>query len=226
MESKQRNAWAVAKFRLHALVAAVSVGAACDSGSHDSALESTGASGSSAATAGDCGCATVAPEWKLRDADDAALSAIVVPYSGLPPDFGTTSISSRCAYVRSLDGGYVDAPFALDTGRIEDCLGTVDFWPDRLYQDPTCTGTWYDQPGAIQSLEMYRRLEQYTVGELLYYSSDAPVQVQAGDVLYARYVDACTATIVDSDMTLYEWKPVPDWVRDLLPNAPYTLTLE
>ncbi|MBN1655590.1 MAG: hypothetical protein JXA30_17620 [Deltaproteobacteria bacterium] len=135
-------------------------------------------------------------------------------------------VDYKCVYVTYLNDDYVSLPYNLETGKIDlSCISPIyiaDSWHEStaFYLDNQCNGTTY---GA--SVGAYSAIIQ--VNNAFFYVDGEP-DIENPDVYYAwdKTDDECEERNNSSEMNFWTYKPVPDWVLNALPDAPYTLTLE
>lgn len=184
-----------------------------------------------------CPCSPI-PRWVLRDKDGQRLNALVQPLCGrdaVPEEercfneftLGADDVDFPCVRIINYEGTHVNILYELSTGRIELCMfDTFDeeqTFKDKtyLYLTPDCQGTPHYRTPSISDFRLPQKIE-YADHELWYLS--APEAVTPDELWLNSLVnDECEPT---DPGRVYPFRKVPDWVRDLLSNPPYTLTIE
>lgn len=169
--------------------------------------------------------------WVLRDADGAAVNAVVEPTCrGNGPncvvnEIGTVGgLTPQCARILWLGDQYVDLRYDLDTGRPEDCASTVpSISYIGFYVEPGCGGDIHGLVGGgtANSERWTRRARYVEDSATLLFESSLTEPIHPGSVFTA---DDCEPYEYDED--LVPWLPVPDWAVDALANPPYVITWE
>jgi hypothetical protein len=186
---------------------------------------------------------TPAPRWVLRDKDGNRLQALVEPRCGHGP-FGeswsrcnpvdpASSSNFPCVRIIDLDGKFINLQYDLATGQLGPCQGTDwnhdinEAWSTlATFINDQCEGDGYIPIGFAGY-----GLHEFTRARTLFYA--------AGDMWYiseAGCVDDAPAWYINSDTNkctgplskerLCPLHPVPAWVKNLLPNPPYTMAVE
>lgn len=190
-------------------------------------------------TCTDCGLCTCTQisHWVLRDKDGNRINAMVEPRCGLvtdspankeclPPDFGAEKVFP-CVRVIDHEQRPINLQYDLETGSLERCMkGAED--PDRFFYDlpfveyatNDCSGPPYDKAYVDGDIVQAQSLE-WIEGDIWYLSREGCL-IDA-DTFYFSSEGEC---IAGGTYTICPFHPVPQWVRDLLPNPPYTLEVE
>lgn len=171
----------------------------------------------------------VGQRWVLRDADGAAVNAVVEPTcSGNGPDCVVNEIGAaagltpECARLVWLDDQFVDLKFDLLTGEAHDCSPrSANSWDFGIFADAACAGPFYTTPvPSVETASMFTRRPRYIEAEqTLYYQGEQGLE-QNG------WYAGPDCVLVENDATQHPWVPVPQWAIDALPNPPYTFSWE
>jgi hypothetical protein len=168
------------------------------------------------------GSTGVHPRWVLYDGNGDSVDAIVSSPSRAPDQspmnqpagavVDPTSVQRDCASVIAIGNDVlpVSVPFELATGDIGRCA--TDYTQMVYYLDAQCRGTAYMTASAF----FIARVGQEVVwpqGEIVEPSS------------FYRMNDG-TCEERTSTTKLVPLQPVPTWIRDALPNPPYTVRPE
>jgi hypothetical protein len=177
--------------------------------------EDDGGSGGGAATG-------LHPRWVLYDGDGDAVEAIVnAPYPAqnqylMNQPTGTavepTTLSPSCVSVRAVGSEVLPVAVPIDrtTGEIDPCV--TDYTQSAYYLDSQCSGT----PHIVPSVFFIAIVEQEVLwpkGEIIEPST-----------AYRRVNGSCEEQTYANK--LVPLQPVPSWIRDRLPNPPYTVKAE
>jgi len=196
-------------------------------------------------TGGETGKQPLSPEgrWVLRDKDGARVQALVEPRCGsepvdlplsrcLPLEFGSPN-SFPCARIIDHEGRFVNLLYDLETGEIGPCayqgalgLGSTNRpWSEiqgSSFTNGQCLGTAYTNIyNALGSAD-------FTKERLLFFAASDMWFVSEEGCLEAEFwwfnQDACVGPT--SSRLLCPLVVVPDWLKGLLPNPPYTMAVE
>jgi len=178
--------------------------------------------------------------WVLRDKNGEAQEALVEPRCGyggvaeanercMPLEFGSPN-SFPCVRVIDFDGQYINLQFDLQSGQLQPCMygggGLDDDLRDTVsYLNDKCEGKPYAalvDVGYMEPEFTRARGLLYAEGDVWYVSEDEC----PGVMINYRYDSLTGNCNVRQEHFLCPYAPVPMWVRDLLPNAPYTLHVE
>jgi len=182
-----------------------------------------------------------APRWVLRDKDGNRVKALVEPRCGIVPgaqaiercislDFASAN-SFPCVRIIDHSGLFINLQYDLMSGRLEPCkswdFADIDMGLPFIYLNKDCEGDpWWsteaDGPGAP---EFTTARDVFLGGGDLWYSAE-PKCVR--DVVRWS-IDPTTKECMgpyDSSGLICPLRRVPDWVKNLLPNPPYTMAVE
>lgn len=219
------------EFRTISLIMALGFLFACGTGTTSvRSLESEG-----------CDCSP-SPRWVLRDTDGQRVQAAIRPSCGrtwassfrnscLPVEFDGP-YTYPCILISSHESRSIRVHFDLQTGKIGPCNQSVDRDPNeswfesnlsQIYLDDSCTGPTYKDVN-LANLESSRRI--HWVEGIPWYASEEGCVKQDG-WSWNLFMDSCFSHLPLEDFEYYcPYKPVPDWVQELLPNPPYTVSVE
>jgi len=184
-----------------------------------------------------CPCSPI-PRWVLRDKNGVVLNALVEPRCGgdaLPEGKNCVNeftlgadVDFPCVRIINYEGTHINLPYELTTGRIEFCsfneVNDGATFSDEVYfyTTPDCQGSpHYYSPG----IDEFRATQHviYVEQELWYLSGTEKV---VPEELWLNDVQDNNECITTNTLTVYPYRKVPGWVRYLLSNPPYTLSLE
>lgn len=211
--------------------------AACD--------DTEGAAPSSAARAAQ-DCAPVpAPRWVLRDKDGQRIKAMVEPRCGEwssapsmsrcdPLDFASAG-QLPCVRVIDHEGRFVNLQYELSSGQIAPCQGgtyadpSAEWWQIKplIYTEAGCAGERYARLADyifIQD-EFTRAREVYFAQGDIWYASEFGCIQDVPYWVHSIVDDECIGPY-PPQVWACPLQPVPAWVKDLLPNPPYSLAVE
>ncbi len=198
---------------------------------------STTMAGTASSTTGGMGPLLPAyqPRWVLRDKDGARVQALVEPRCNYPytdcwpPDFGPPN-SIPCVRVISHEGKYINFWFNLASGELGTCHWDLEranqlgkTWKDlgAAFANNQCAGTVYgpilDPIGG----------EFIAARRLFYAEDDLWFQSEEGCLDAQFWVGGMGTCNGPTGVThLCPIIVVPDWVKTLLPNPPYSIAVE
>jgi len=176
-----------------------------------------------------------APRWALRDRDDNRVQALVEPRCGdgdaeswsrcNPVDPGSSS-NFPCVRIIDHEGDFINLQYDLESGQIGPCRGQV-IYEDLLslgaeYLNAQCEGTPYASAGSSGGFPEFTttRVIRFTVDNIWYVSEPGCLE----DVLVWGGVNCEEGPFKAG--SICPIRPVPDWVKNLLPNPPYTMAVE
>lgn len=182
------------------------------------------------------------PRWVLRDRDGVRVQALVEPRCGQwsdseatgrcrPLEFDSPN-SFPCARVVDHEGRYLNLLFDLKTGKLDPCMFTADKagdinqpWnqiPGAAFTNAECAGTAYSNLfGEIGSID-------YTRAHTIWFADGEMWLVSEKDCLVSNFwwSDFGTCKGPGNLSRRCPFVVVPDWVKNLLPNPPYTMSVE
>ena len=170
-------------------------------------------------------CPPGVPRWVLRDADGVELNAIARPRCR--PDANPNCWHAGfeapntipCVQVNQADGMLIDFMYELETGDLTTACNGVSGFGLRYYPDPDCTPPGYVAPTSPPMALSRWRVRSFTTIEDTLYVVD-PTELVYLEGVYAG--GACDY-VGPGEYPLYPLVPVPDEVRFLLDNPPYTI---
>lgn len=183
------------------------------------------------------------PRWVLRDKDANRLPALVEPRCGHGP-FGESwsrcspvdpaSLSNfPCVRIIDFDGKHINLQYDLLTGQLGPCQGTEwnsdinKNWSSlAVFINKECEGDGYLPIGlAGYGLEEFTRSRTlfYAAGDMWFPSAVGCVEETANWYIDPD-TDKCNGPLLPE--RLCPLHPVPAWVKNLLPNPPYTMAVE
>lgn len=185
-----------------------------------------------------CPCSEV-PHWVLRDKDGSLVDALVQPRCGRlgvplehkcnkPFDFDTNR-QFPCARIISHKGKYINLDYELSTGHIELCMfddptHSPPYTKAGFYSNAQCEGDRHKLLFNVEGSEHTQSRWVAWRGFVLWYDYGINCLPGASIWYYDSEEDECLS--YSGSGTFCPIQPIPDWVRGLLPNPPYTLTLE
>lgn len=180
-----------------------------------------GSSGAVDPTGGMAGVGKPGGVWVLRDDDGQAIEAVVYPTCSTQPcsqDFG--DFSYDCVSIAYAGQSRINLAYRLTDGKPQGCSVNYDEWrdvPSLFFTNDTCTGQPYTAGETRLQVD----------GTIYYTTPHDPYQAPATVYVWNASTQACIP-LDNSNETyrLYPYKEVPSWVVELLPDAPYSLTLE
>lgn len=177
-----------------------------------------------------------APRWALRDRDGNRVQALVEPRCGdgfdaeswsrcNPVDPGSSS-NFPCVRIIDHEGNFINLQYDLESGQLGPCRNHV-IHEDLLslgavYLNAECEGTSYAGPGSSGGHPQFTttRVIRFTVDDIWYMSEpgclEEDVPVWGGVNCEGPFKTGRICPV----------RPVPDWVKNLLPNPPYTMAVE
>lgn len=174
--------------------------------------------------------AVAAPGWVLRDRRGWSVAALVGPAFANASTWSNPKLARfgarprECVLVEYLGQEHIDLRYALATGHPEPCYeetpwqGGNRHWLDRACEEQAYVPTLVDSFFAAPIL----------VDRVLWYATERSVSV--GDAHVYRWDFASNQCVrvpaAERPAELWPYKRVPKWALELLPDAPYTLTLE
>lgn len=189
----------------------------------------------------ECPCSR-APRWVLRDSDGIPVRATVEPRCGrgdvpvwqehrcLPVDFGPTA-SFPCVRIIDHEGRFLNLQYDLATGLLEPCMRSgdwkIDFSELGFFVEDGCQGGAYTAVSISDFMG-----DDFTGTRRLVFVDDEIWYMSPSKCL--EHIKAWTWTILPPEECILAsenasgcaYQLVPQWVRELLPNPPYTLDVE
>lgn len=178
------------------------------------------------------------PRWVLRDKDGARVQALVEPRCGSetpdrcrPLEFDSPN-SFPCARVIDHEGRYLNLLFDLESGKLEPCMPPVSEFEMTLpwnkitgagFADAQCAGT------AYSNLWLELGSPEFTTAHKIWVADGDLWLVSGENCLVFNFWWANQQGECESTGGLSRRCPfvvVPDWVKNLLPNPPYTMSVE
>jgi hypothetical protein len=172
--------------------------------------------------------------WVMWDKDENPVDSIIWSlWNDQPNRFG--EINPSCIYLSYIGDTRIGMYFDLKTGRSENCeyspVVNYDSWAENsstTFLDPSCLGDPYypyHQHGTKQGSAYPSAVTR--VQGVFYFVENEP------DIIDPKYYYRWNSTtkkcmeIANSDgLDFWTFKTVPDWVLDILSDAPYSITLE
>ena len=161
--------------------------------------------------------------WVLYDKDAMFVKAVASPqpYQGTAKvDFGTYEFS--CVYINFWDSDFIGMTFDLISGSPKPCMKNSPSWKELTpsggyFKDANCTQPVAPlMPGYPPSV--------YQIGGAFYY---ATTNTPAVGTLYIWSSAQNTCTLLDlAGYSIHEYKPVPNWVLEIMDSPPYSMVLE
>jgi hypothetical protein len=161
--------------------------------------------------------------WVMRDKNGMAVQAHVYPgYSNAHPKFDKAG--PECVSVAYYGSRMINLGYTLATGAIarsSECpygLQDAASWKDSsnaYFLDMACSGAAYFVGPSVISI----------AGSVYYADGAANLTNVTTYYHWDEGMAACKAINNPSGTSFWAWKSLPTDVRDLLPNAPYTLEL-
>lgn len=188
-----------------------------------------------------CKHITPAPRWVLRDKNNERVEAMVEPRcgNGLLSESNNrcnsinpgATVDFPCVRIVDHAGRYINLQYDLLTGSLGPCQGTpynVDFnttWESLapVFVNDKCEGERHtSQEDAFAQPEFADARDLYYVEGQMWYLGEAGCihdkstfwSIDAGECKPFEASHVCP------------YRPVPKWVEDLLPDAPYTMAVE
>ena len=158
--------------------------------------------------------------WVLYDKDGTFVKAIASPqtYQGTANvEFGTYEFS--CAYINFWDTDYIGMAFDLKTGSPKSCAKNHPSWKEApgYFKDANCS-----QP-ISNTLPGYPPLVIQVGGSFYYITPNSPIV----NSVYAWNAMQNTCTMQNlPGAEFHEYKPVPNWVQEIMDSTPYSMVLE
>lgn len=137
-------------------------------------------------------------------------------------------LNHTCVTVTYLGNRRIGLDYNLATGNPHDCnysgIWHIDSWKGSSYfLDSDCNGKSYH----MMSSEYKKYFNIVNVEDAFYYIDGAAAVVNPDKYYFWNTtMGQCLDFQNTSALNFWEWKPVPDWVINALPDYPYTLTLE
>lgn len=190
----------------------------------------------------ECSCNSL-PRWVLRDKDGVKVNAHVEPrcthQSGTeasdecdPVNF-VSELTFPCVRIIDHEGRYINLQYYLKTGTLEECMKYGGDDPQQalsdvsyvVYLDDACQGEphrsaipeFYFAPFFVRSQDLLWAEDQ------VWYLSGHDCHSEK--VAYTISADTSNCISIGKG-AVCPLKPVPQWVRELLPNPPYSLSVE
>lgn len=175
----------------------------------------------------------VGRRWVLRDAEGAAVNAVVEPSCRAAgpacaiDDVGATGgITPECARVLWLGDQYVNLKYNLISGRAEDCTrhwaAIADF--GESFADAECAGPFFTTfEEGTESAYRFTRSAAYIEETATLYTQGNQSVTQ--DIWYVG-PDCEPFELPPEFSTMAPWVPVPAWALDALSTPPYALHWE
>jgi hypothetical protein len=154
----------------------------------------------------------------------------------LPPDFDAQE-SFPCVRVVDHESRYINLAYDLATGQLDPCMYSEKAhgdmskpWSEHLglaFLNDQCKGPAYTGVvGAGGGAHLQARGLYYAENNMWYVPEFGCDETLMTQVWVTNNVgDPCTGPIV-ANVRLCPFQPVPDWVKELLPNPPYSLAVE
>lgn len=191
---------------------------------------------------GSCPCESL-PRWVLRDKDGVKVRAHVEPRCTHQKDTEASDecqpvnfvseLTFPCVRIIDHEGHYINLQYYLKTGALEECMKYGGDDPEQpfsevsylKYTDDTCQGPpyrgvvpdYYFAPFFVRSQDLL-----WAEGSIWYLSGH---DCQTAVDTYSIDTDTHNCTPLGKQ-NLCPLQPVPQWVRELLPNPPYSLSVE
>lgn len=201
-----------------------------------------GLTGTSDTTGGDS--IFLEPRWVLRDRDGVRVKALVEPRCGytkdskdrcLPLDFDSPN-SFPCVRVVDHESRYINLAYDLVTGQIGPCnydptnpeVHISSSFSEQVgfyFLNDQCQGAAYAVTvGAGGSTFLYPRYVYYAEDDMWYVASEGCDETLKTPFWGTLGGNVCSGPSAGARMCPF--KVIPDWVKELLPNPPYTLDVE
>lgn len=165
------------------------------------------------------------PHWVLWDKDGNSVNADVYPSDPLSQEKNRFEPSYSCVYIYFLDDKRLYFVYNLGTGNISaQCYNPIyisDTWKENIntyFLDDNCNGSTYSNTGSVYA-------QILIVSGIVYYVDGHP-DIENPSVYYKWVNDECHEYKNTNEDNFWAYKPVPSWVLNALPDAPYTLSLE
>jgi hypothetical protein len=158
--------------------------------------------------------------WVLRDADGEAVQADVYPgYEIYAVRFSESMLP--CVTVSYKDKRSIGLSYRLLTGKLDGCetyppTATWRASPYVRFADSGCQGTPYLYFNAAIVLK---------IGSTYYYTEGQASTHAATYYQWDAETSTCTASSPVAGIDLWAFKPVPNEIVNLLPDAPYTMAI-
>lgn len=176
------------------------------------------------------------PRWVLRDKDGVRIQAFVEPRCNYPYidcwplDFGSPN-SFPCVRVISHEGKYINFWYNMEDGELGSCnwyLERADqvgkAWkelPGAAFTNDQCEGTVYTSLGdPIGGEFLAVRTLYFAADDLWFQSEEGCLDTQ----FWVAGMGTCNGPT--GVVHLCPIVVIPDWVKTLLPNPPYSLAVE
>lgn len=180
------------------------------------------------------------PRWVLRDKDNNRVQAMVEPRCGHGP-FGESwtrcnpldpgaSTDLPCVRIVDHQGSYINLQYDLASGQLGPCQGTesnddpdADLDSLGYFLNDKCDGDQFrHQEDPLLEPEFVRaRTVYYAAGEMWYLAEEGCIGTAD---TWARGGNKCYGQPLQ--YSLCPLRVVPQWVKNLLPNPPYTMAVE
>jgi len=191
---------------------------------------------------GSCPCEPL-PRWVLRDRDGAKVMAHVEPRcshrsgteasSECEPVNFLSEVTYPCVRIIDHEGRFINLQYYLKTGTLGGCMKDGGDDPQQpfsevsylKYVNPTCQGSPYR--GAVPDYYFapffVRSQDLLWAQDSIWYLSGQDCQTNVDTYSIDTQSSNCVQL---GKQTLCPLRPVPQWVRELLPNPPYSLSVE
>jgi hypothetical protein len=161
--------------------------------------------------------------WTLYDKDGTFVKSLATPYPYQGPgkvDFGVYEFA--CTYITFWDTDYIGMIFDLATGNPKPCYTNYNAWKESnsYFKDANCT-----QPAMLTIGGSYPPTVLQVAGSFYYASSLTPVA--GSGYVWNKEQNTCTDSGINlPGYSFHEYKPVPNWVLEIMDSPPYSMVLE
>lgn len=171
----------------------------------------------------------ILPTWILRDADGVPFPALLSPACGHEdsvagecpaPKIGDP-LPYNCVTINVYDDKIWNVSYRLSNGSAHDChreFASAQSTDAITYLSPDCSGTEFLRAPGVGALRV--------IDDELFYATNEELEFFDCPTLSNYQSGTCGAFTFGGSCSLYEMIPVPAEALTLLPNPPYTLTLE
>lgn len=177
----------------------------------------------------DCTCSPKEPEypanqWILRDKNGDIINAVFEPKCIGETQGDCLSFSSEkdypCISLQYLDTKPVWVNYDIKTGSPVSCYTKQEAWYGFYFDNADCSGTPYstDFFGLIEIRELLRKENK------LYWTNPESNEIQISQP-YSLEGESCTEIGFDIPL-VHKITEIPSEIYELLPNGPYTISLE